>query len=77
MTTSAAGPGPEKFAGCLIGQSLGDVLGFVVEGQPPDACRVYVDGVVKGGRAAIIERRQKINKLTIHNRRLNHQRQAA
>ncbi|MDP6573203.1 MAG: ADP-ribosylglycohydrolase family protein [Rhodospirillales bacterium] len=52
MTASAAGPGPEKFAGCLIGQSLGDALGFVVEGQPPDACRAYVEVVVKGGRAA-------------------------
>ena len=47
----ATTPGPEKFAGCLVGQSLGDALGFVVEGQPPDACRAYVEDVVKGGRA--------------------------
>ena len=52
MSALAAAPGPEIFAGCLIGQALGDALGFVVEGQPPDACRAYVEGVVKAGHAA-------------------------
>lgn len=30
-----------QFAGCLIGQCLGDALGFVMEGQPPSLCRAY------------------------------------
>lgn len=38
----------ERFAGSLIGQCLGDALGFVVEGQAPAVCRLYVDGVLKG-----------------------------
>jgi ADP-ribosylglycohydrolase len=38
----------DRFAGCLIGQCLGDALGFVVEGQAPAVCRLYVDGVLKG-----------------------------
>lgn len=44
-------PPEDRFAGCLIGQCLGDALGFIVEGQPPRACRAYVDTVLKGGRA--------------------------
>ncbi|MFN4259359.1 MAG: ADP-ribosylglycohydrolase family protein [Gemmataceae bacterium] len=32
----------EQFSGCLIGQCLGDALGFVVEGQSGDVCRRYV-----------------------------------
>jgi ADP-ribosylglycohydrolase len=35
-------PARERFSGCLIGQCLGDALGFPVEGQPPDVCRTYV-----------------------------------
>ena len=38
-------PGKEKFRGCLIGQALGDALGFVVEGQPTEFCRKYADDV--------------------------------
>ena len=36
-------PSEEQFRGCLVGQALGDALGFVVEGQPPEVCRTYVD----------------------------------
>jgi ADP-ribosylglycohydrolase len=49
-------PHRNQFAGCLIGQCLGDALGFVVEGMPADVCREYVekelrvaDGPVKIG----------------------------
>ncbi|HXE75844.1 MAG TPA: ADP-ribosylglycohydrolase family protein [Candidatus Xenobia bacterium] len=28
----------EQFSGCLIGQCLGDALGFPVEGAPPEVC---------------------------------------
>ena len=30
-------------AGCLLGQALGDALGFVVEAQPLPAAHRYVD----------------------------------
>ena len=36
-------PTKEQFEGCLIGQCVGDALGFVVEGQPPEVCREYVE----------------------------------
>ena len=48
----------ERFAGCLIGQALGDALGFPVEGYPPDLCvhyaEDYVDhptGIIPPGRS--------------------------
>jgi ADP-ribosylglycohydrolase len=40
----------EQFQGCLVGQALGDALGFVVEGQPPTFCRRYVDERLGRGR---------------------------
>ena len=40
-------PPEDRFAGCLIGQCLGDALGFIVEGHPPRTCRAYVDIVLK------------------------------
>ena len=40
-------PDRSQFAGCLIGQCLGDAAGFVVEGQPPDLCRRYVEKALK------------------------------
>ncbi len=41
----------DKFAGCLIGQALGDALGFPVEGEGPAACAAYARDVVRAGRA--------------------------
>src|SRR6266478_10041628 len=37
-------PPREHFSGCLVGQCLGDALGFQVEGSPPDTCSQYVRG---------------------------------
>jgi ADP-ribosylglycohydrolase len=37
----------ERFSGCLIGQCLGDALGFPVEGFPPEACAIYVDDTMR------------------------------
>jgi len=37
----------ERFSGCLIGQCLGDALGFPVEGFPPEACAIYVDNTMR------------------------------
>ncbi|MFP3895549.1 MAG: ADP-ribosylglycohydrolase family protein [Anaerolineales bacterium] len=44
-------PSPAEFSGCLIGQCLGDALGFPVEGEGPDTCQRYVDDVLHTGRA--------------------------
>ncbi|MDP9352659.1 MAG: ADP-ribosylglycohydrolase family protein [Chloroflexota bacterium] len=40
-------PRLEQFTGCLIGQCLGDALGFPVEGQPPEICRRHVQEVLR------------------------------
>lgn len=42
-------PTKEQFEGCLIGQCVGDALGFVVEGQPPEVCRKYVEEALDRG----------------------------
>jgi hypothetical protein len=42
-------PDRDRFAGCLVGQCLGDAAGFIVEGQPPSVCRRYVDEALKTG----------------------------
>ena len=39
-------PSEDQFRGCLVGQALGDALGFVVEGRPPEVCREYADNVL-------------------------------
>jgi len=39
----------DKFTGSLIGQCLGDALGFIVEGESPAVCQRYVDAVVRPG----------------------------
>ncbi|MCX5718537.1 MAG: ADP-ribosylglycohydrolase family protein, partial [Nitrospirae bacterium] len=44
-------PRKEQFSGCLVGQCLGDALGFVVEGYSPGACKRYVEDILKAGRA--------------------------
>ncbi len=49
-------PAREQFQGCLVGQALGDALGFVVEGQPPTFCRRYVDERLGGGRVGALGR---------------------
>jgi len=44
-------PHKDQFSGCLIGQCLGDALGFAVEGFSPAACRRYVEDYLKTGKA--------------------------
>ncbi len=46
----------DRFAGSVIGQALGDALGFVVEGYPGAACRSYVEDYLRAGRAGEIGR---------------------
>ena len=41
----------DRLAGSLLGQALGDALGFVVEAQPPEVARAYVDDWLRAGRA--------------------------
>lgn len=43
-------PLKEQFSGCLIGQCLGDALGFVVEGFSSEACKRYVEDILKTDR---------------------------
>lgn len=44
-------PRRERYSGCLIGQCLGDALGFVVEGYPPEICQEYVEETLRKQRA--------------------------
>jgi ADP-ribosylglycohydrolase len=37
--------------GCLLGQALGDALGFVVEARPPAVAGQYVEQYLRAGRA--------------------------
>jgi ADP-ribosylglycohydrolase len=48
--------GKDRFTGCLVGQCLGDALGFPVEGYVADVCRQYVDGILRTGRAGAVGR---------------------
>lgn len=43
-------PSVSQFIGCLMGQALGDALGFVVEGYPPSVCYDYV-AELRAGKA--------------------------
>jgi ADP-ribosylglycohydrolase len=42
----------DRLAGSILGQALGDALGFVVEAQPPEIARSYVNDWLRTGRAA-------------------------
>ncbi len=49
-------PAKERLAGSLIGQCLGDALGFVVEGYPRSVCEEYVDEILLTDKAGTIGR---------------------
>lgn len=40
----------DRYTGCLLGQCLGDALGFVVEGYPREDCTEYVDAWLRSRR---------------------------
>jgi ADP-ribosylglycohydrolase len=42
----------DRLTGLILGQALGDALGFVVEAEPPEVAREYVDRWLRTGRAA-------------------------
>ncbi|MHA2278897.1 MAG: ADP-ribosylglycohydrolase family protein, partial [Candidatus Kariarchaeaceae archaeon] len=46
----------EKFTGCIIGQAVGDALGFFVEGNSPEICSKYIDDIFIGNPLKIEER---------------------
>ncbi len=46
----------DRYVGCLLGQCLGDALGFVVEGHPPATCGRYVRDYLRQGRAGELGR---------------------
>jgi ADP-ribosylglycohydrolase len=41
----------EQLVASILGQALGDALGFVVEAEPPSVARAYVDDWLRPGRA--------------------------
>jgi ADP-ribosylglycohydrolase len=41
----------ERLAGMILGQALGDALGFVVEAEPPEVAAEYVEQILRTGRA--------------------------
>jgi ADP-ribosylglycohydrolase len=41
----------DALEGALLGLALGDAMGFVVEAQPPDVARAYVNDWLRTGRA--------------------------
>jgi ADP-ribosylglycohydrolase len=41
----------DRLAGLMLGQALGDALGFVVEAQPPGVAGEYVEQWLRAGRA--------------------------
>jgi ADP-ribosylglycohydrolase len=43
-------PSKDQFSGCLVGQCLGDALGFVAEGFSPAASKRYVEDYLKTDR---------------------------
>lgn len=51
-----ARPRVEQFSGCLLGQCIGDALGFPVEGLGPEECAAYVAGVVRPRRTERMRR---------------------
>jgi ADP-ribosylglycohydrolase len=44
-------PSATALTGCLLGQALGDALGFVVEARPFEVAHRYVDDYLRAGRA--------------------------
>jgi poly(ADP-ribose) glycohydrolase ARH3 len=44
-------PISDRLTGCLLGQALGDAVGFVVEASPPEAAELYVRDCLLAGRA--------------------------
>ena len=47
----------EQFSGCLVGQCLGDALGFPVEGWPAETCAAYAEQLRGRGEELILEGR--------------------
>ncbi len=43
-------PAADRFAGFILGQCLGDALGFLVEGEPPHVCAQYAEEVIRAGK---------------------------
>jgi ADP-ribosylglycohydrolase len=37
----------DHFAGCIVGQAVGDAMGFIMEGDSPASCASYVDRVLR------------------------------
>ena len=49
-------PDLDRVCGALLGQCLGDALGFPVEGHPPETCAAYVSNLLRKGHAGSVGR---------------------
>src|SRR5688572_24867954 len=49
--SAGSGVTADSLAGLILGQALGDALGFVVEARSPETARLYVEGWLRAGRA--------------------------
>jgi ADP-ribosylglycohydrolase len=49
-------PAADRFSGFIVGQCLGDALGFLVEGEAPQVCLRYADEVVRPGKLPHVSR---------------------
>ena len=58
----------DQFSGSLIGQCLGDALGFPVEGSPPDICASYVEQLRTLGIDHTVARRRNYALGPVHRR---------
>src|SRR5690554_2899294 len=55
--TTTSGPREEQFSGSIIGQCVGDALGFPVEGMPPATCQRYIELELREGYGGARARR--------------------
>jgi ADP-ribosylglycohydrolase len=47
----SGGKSADRLVGCMLGQALGDALGFIVEAQAPEVAQAYVNQWLRPGRA--------------------------
>lgn len=45
-------PTLQQFTGCLLGQCVGDALGYVIESKSPEECQAYVDNKIRTNQLA-------------------------
>jgi len=46
----------DKYRGCIIGQAVGDALGFIVEGNSPKKCKEYIEELLAEENFSLFKR---------------------